>query len=164
MRNRVGNKDQTVRQISSFRVALVALCIVALPAAADQTSDRERQTTRQAIQCEGYFAGEAFARTELFFGLSKPDGSVVTKDEFQMFLDKEITPRFPDGLTVLMGRGQYRTQSGNIIAEESVIVILLYPFGGEEKRQSIEAIREAYKRAFQQESVLRSDSITCVAF
>jgi len=45
----------------------------------------------------------AFARTELFFGSAKPDGSAVTEEEFSTFLDQVITPRFPDGLTLLTG-------------------------------------------------------------
>jgi hypothetical protein len=42
-------------------------------------------------------------RTELYFGSGKPDGSSVTEKEFRAFVDKEVTPRFPDGLTLLMG-------------------------------------------------------------
>jgi hypothetical protein len=104
------------------------------------------------------FIGELFARTELFFGSAKPDGSEVTMEEFQQFLDDEITPRFPDGLTLLMGLGQFRGSSGVIIQERSMLLILLYPV--EVRRDSsvkIEEIREAYKKLFQQESVLRAD-------
>jgi hypothetical protein len=104
------------------------------------------------------FAGEQFARTELFFGSAKPDGSEVTTEEFQQFLDDEITPRFPDGLTLLIGLGQFRGSSGVIIQERSMLLILLYP--AETRRDSsvkIEEIREVYKKLFQQESVLRSD-------
>ena len=104
------------------------------------------------------FTGEQFARTELFFGSAKPDGSEVTTEEFQQFVDDEITPRFPDGLTLLMGLGQFRGSSGVIIQERSMLLILLYPV---ETRQDssvkIEQIREAYKQLFQQESVLRAD-------
>jgi hypothetical protein len=104
------------------------------------------------------FTGERFARTELFFGSAKPDGSEVTTEEFQQFVDDEITPRFPDGLTLLMGLGQFRGSSGVIVQERSMLLILLYPV---ETRQDssvkIEQIREAYKQLFQQESVLRAD-------
>jgi hypothetical protein len=104
------------------------------------------------------FIGEQFARTELFFGSAKSDGSEVTTEEFQQFLDDEITPRFPDGLTLLMGLGQFRGSSGVIIQERSMLLILLYP--AETRQDSsvkIEEIREAYKKLFQQESVLRAD-------
>ena len=104
------------------------------------------------------FTGERFARTELFFGSAKPDGSAVTMQEFQQFLDEEITPRFPEGLTLLVGLGQFRNSNGVIIQERSMLLILLYPV--ETRRDSsvkIEQIREAYKEHFQQESVLRAD-------
>ena len=104
------------------------------------------------------FIGERFARTELFFGSAKPHGSEVTTEAFQRFLDDEITPRFPDGLTLFMGLGQFRGSSGVIIQERSMLLILLYPaetLG--DSSVKIEQIREAYKKLFQQESVLRAD-------
>jgi hypothetical protein len=104
------------------------------------------------------FPADLFARTELFFGSLKPDGSMVSEDEFLSFLDEHITPRFPNGLTLLTGLGQFLTSQGVIIQEQSRLLILLYPV--EERRASsenVEEIRAAYKRAFAQESVLRAD-------
>jgi hypothetical protein len=104
------------------------------------------------------FIGERFARTELFFGSAKPDGFEVTAEEFQRFLDDEITPRFPDGLTLFMGLGQFRGSSGVIIQERSMLLILLYPVETlGDSSVKIEQIREAYKKLFQQGSVLRAD-------
>ena len=104
------------------------------------------------------FLGERFARTELFFGSKKPDGSEVTNEEFTLFLNEVITPRFPDGLTLLDGRGQFLNAQGKIVKERSWLLILLYPV---EARQDssikIEEIRKLYKQCFQQESVLRVD-------
>ena len=98
-----------------------------------------------------------FARTELFFGTAKPDG-VVTDEEFSEFLDRIITPRFPDGLTLLKGDGQFRGEDGVIVKEESFVLILLYPLEDfRESSRKINAIRERYKDEFQQESVLRVD-------
>ena len=102
--------------------------------------------------------GDPFIRTELFFGTEKPDGSEVTAKEWKKFLNNEITPRFPDGLTVLTGSGQFRDSSGEIIKETSRVLILLYPVETQaESSVMIEQIREAYKQAFQQQSVLRAD-------
>ncbi|HEY7545760.1 MAG TPA: DUF3574 domain-containing protein [Blastocatellia bacterium] len=102
--------------------------------------------------------GDPFIRTELFFGTQKPDGSEVTSKEWKKFLNNEITPRFPDGLTVLTGSGQFRNSTGEIIKETSRVLILLYPVGAQmESSFKIEQIREAYKQMFQQESVLRAD-------
>jgi hypothetical protein len=115
--------------------------------------------------CAG--GAELFMRTELFFGSARPDGSAVTEAQFQQFLDQEITPRFPDGLTLLTGLGQYRGSSGVIQRERSMLLILLYPqeFGADSGAK-IEQIRTAYKQAFQQESVLRADdrAAQCISF
>ena len=98
-----------------------------------------------------------FARTELFFGTAKPDG-VVTEEEFLAFLDAEVTPRFPDGLTLLRGDGQFRGEDGVIVKEQSFVLILLYPLEGfRESNGKIDSIRQLYKAMFQQESVLRVD-------
>src|SRR5262245_45064130 len=100
-----------------------------------------------------------FVRTELFFGADKPDGSEISKEEFRRFLKEEITRRFPDGLTVLTGTGQFRdAENDRIIREKSMVLILLYPLDKqEESHEKIEQIRKAYKERFKQQSVLRVD-------
>jgi hypothetical protein len=108
--------------------------------------------------------GETWRRTELYFGASKSDGSTVTRQEFEDFVDEIVTPRFPDGLTLLAGDGQWRDSTGTIIEEESNVLILLYPLDDREANSEIEQIREAYKDAFQQESVLRVDDYSRVSF
>ena len=45
-------------------------------------------------------------RTTLYFGLSRPKGS-VSELEWQVFLRDEVTRRFPDGLTVWQAEGQW---------------------------------------------------------
>lgn len=101
---------------------------------------------------------EPWVRTELFFGTAKPDGSAVSDAEWEAFVDKEITPRFPDGLTVINGDGQWQGEDDVIVEERSKIVILLYPREAiDESNAEIEDIRAAYERQFQQESVLRAD-------
>ena len=105
----------------------------------------------------GRFDGEKFARTELFFGTAKPVG-VVSEGEFADFLEDEITPRFPEGLTVVSALGQFLSSSGALIQENSKVVILLYPANLRKvNNQKIEEIRNLYKATFQQEAVLRAD-------
>lgn len=97
-------------------------------------------------------------RTELYFGMDKPDGSAVTEAEWAQFLADEVTPRFPSGFTVIEALGQYQGGDKKIVKEKSRVLILL----SEKKDRKpnnvkIEAIRAAYKKAFQQESVMRLD-------
>ena len=108
-----------------------------------------------------------FVRTELFFGARKPDGSEVSETEWEAFLDNVITPEFPEGLTVLTGKGQFRGSDGITIEEKGAVLILLYPSRARKaSNQKIQKIRTAYRRAFQQESVLRVDypAPVCVSF
>lgn len=113
--------------------------------------------------CEQVIDGEIFARTELLFGLSRANGPEISETEFQDFIDTEVTPRFPDGLTLLSGNGQFRDSTGTIIQEGSKLLILLYPFN--KKRSAlVDEVREEYKTAFQQQSVLRVDEHSCVSF
>jgi len=134
-------------------------------ACAQELSNRQTPFTSfgQYFFCKHALNGQIYSRTELFFGLEKPNGSAVTADEFQYFVDTEVTPRFPDGLTLLTGQGQYKNFSGDIVDEGLKLLILFYPFS-RESSQAIDEIRDAYKNAFQQESVLRVDEQTCISF
>jgi hypothetical protein len=104
------------------------------------------------------YAPDRYYRTELYFGLAKPDGSEVTAEEWAQFLADEVTPRFPAGFTVIEALGQYQRDDKRIVKEKSRVLILLY-----EKKDrkgitvKIEEIRAAYKKAFLQESVMRLD-------
>ena len=108
--------------------------------------------------------GEIWKRTELFFGTGKPDGTEVTDKEFAAFSDREITPAFPDGFTRLDGTGQWRGGSGAIVREHTHVIVLLYPFADGAAEREIEEIRAGYRKQFEQESVLRSDSVERVSF
>ncbi|MGH9754132.1 MAG: DUF3574 domain-containing protein [Blastocatellia bacterium] len=104
------------------------------------------------------FEASPFIRTELYFGRNKPNGGEVSQKEFDDFLSGFVTERFPDGLTVLKGKGQFLNSSGEVERERSVVLILLYPTSARnEKSVKIEEIREEYKTRFQQQSVLRVD-------
>lgn len=101
---------------------------------------------------------EPWIRTELFFGMSRPDGGKISGSEWESFLDTEITPRFPEGLTVLSGSGQWQDENQQIVEEPSKLLILLYPREAiPESHKDIEEIRAAYEQRFQQDSVLRAD-------
>lgn len=110
--------------------------------------------------------GEAYRETRLLFGTERPDGGpAVTDQQFMAFVDRVVTPRFPDGLTVQDGRGQWRDKNGTIERERSYELILLYPATEAKLRDpGIEQVREAYKKAYAQESVGRLDEATRADF
>jgi hypothetical protein len=116
-------------------------------ASAQDNADRQKR-----------FEASPFIRTELYFGRNKSDGTEVSRKEFNGFLSGFVTERFPDGLTVLNGRGQFLNSRGEVERERSVVLILLYPTSARnEKHIKIEEIREEYKKRFLQQSVLRVD-------
>jgi hypothetical protein len=104
------------------------------------------------------FPAELFTRTELFFGSLRSDKPPVSEEDFLGFLNETITPLFPNGLTLLTGLGQFLNTQGVVQQEQSWLLILLYPVGERgDNNGKVEIIREEYKQAFDQESVLRAD-------
>ena len=90
--------------------------------------------------------------------MNRKGGSNVSDEEFQEFLSEFVTPRFPNGLTFLDARGQWRENDSTITREPTKVLILFYP--SKERREAsrkIEEIRVEYKRRFSQQSVLRVD-------
>ncbi|MCD6033752.1 MAG: hypothetical protein K0S78_5938 [Thermomicrobiales bacterium] len=110
---------------------------------------------------------EPWVRGELYFGTTKDDGTAYSEAEWDAFLDTEITPRFPAGLTVLTGLGQWQSAGETEITQErSQVLIILYPLeSAAESSALLEEIRDAYETQFNQESVLRVDvSPVCTSF
>ena len=106
---------------------------------------------------------ERFVEHRLFFGRSQGEVEVVTDAAWRAFLADEITPRFPDGLTVFTAAGQWRDASGTMVRERTKVVLILTKSDDAGMQRTVE-IAEAYKRAFGQESVLRVIAEVCAAF
>lgn len=108
--------------------------------------------------------GDLMAETTLYFGMSRPHGPDITDKEWQAFVDKEVTPRFRDGLTVFNGKGQWLGADGKVAKESSHALMLIHSINDAESEKSIEALRTIYKAQFAQESVMRVETNTCVSF
>src|SRR5215218_5324950 len=78
------------------------------------------------IALTGCRAPPAFERTELFFGLNRAGADVISENEWRAFVDDVVTPRFPDGLTIVNASGQWRNPSWAIESEPARILILLH--------------------------------------
>ncbi|HVZ68639.1 MAG TPA: DUF3574 domain-containing protein [Rhizomicrobium sp.] len=100
-------------------------------------------------------------RVELLFGAATNDGTLIDAIEWKDFLDREVTPRFPAGLTAYEAYGQWQGSDGRIERGPSRALLIWYD-GDASTR--IDAIREAYKKRFAQESVMRVDGADCVSF
>ena len=100
-------------------------------------------------------------RTTLYFGLARPKGA-VTELEWQIFLRDEVTRRFPSGLTVWEAEGQWRTPAGSIDHEQSKVLLLVHPDTAA-AQQSVLAVIDAYRKTFEQQSVLWESARVCGA-
>ena len=107
-------------------------------------------------------APSAWVRSELYFGAARPGGDTVSADEFREFTEKEVLRRFPAGFTLLEGRGQWQGDGGPV-SEKSRVLVVLHPRSAEAEA-FLESLREAYKKQFSQESVLRVDQDAAVSF
>lgn len=93
-----------------------------------------------------------YTEDTLYFGTNTPNGRVSHSD-WDKFMAREITPRLP-GFTEWFGLGHWKGKE-----ERTHIVKILHDRGNEpESEKAIAEIVEAYKRIFQQESVLRTSS------
>ena len=114
-----------------------------------------------SVTMECGVSSAAQIRTTLYFGLSRPKGS-VSELEWQIFLRDEVTRRFPDGLTVWQAEGQWLTPTGSIDREQSKVLLLVHGDTAA-ARQSVQAVIQAYRKSFDQQSVLWESSRVCVA-
>jgi hypothetical protein len=102
--------------------------------------------------------------TELMFGRNIGGRLGVTEARWKRFLESEIVPRFPNGLTVIDAAGQWREpKTGRLIREPSKMVIVLAP-QDEVLKDKLDAIVDAYKRRFRQDSVGAVVRNVCVSF
>jgi hypothetical protein len=107
-----------------------------------------------------------WTRTELYFGLGPADhpDQGVSESQWRDFLDREVTPRFPAGLSVEDIYGQWLGK-GKSEPERlrSKVLIILYGNTAENKAK-IDAIRSAWKRKTGDQSVLRVTQPADVSF
>jgi hypothetical protein len=109
--------------------------------------------------------------TKLYFGLGPADvpEKGVSEAKWREFLDQEVTPRFPAGLSVIDVYGQWlskpaqTTPDAKPIRIRSKLLIIDYP-DTPENDAKIEAIRVAWKKRTGDQSVLRVTQPAAVSF
>lgn len=98
--------------------------------------------------------------TTLYFGLDLPDGGTVSEEQWSGFLADVVTPRFPDGFTVLDAYGQWRDPEladAPVIREETRIIIIVHPETSAAEG-GIGEIKSFYKTSFGQKSVFHTQT------
>jgi hypothetical protein len=109
-------------------------------------------------------SSQRMIETNLYFGLSKPTGGMVTEKEWTDFRDNYISKIFKEGSTVISTAGSwYDPESHKLINEPGYQVSYLYKKAGTISKQ-IDSLRYWYKKLFQQQSVLRVDKKVRASF
>ena len=94
--------------------------------------------------------------TQMFFGTFGSDEKGVSAKDWADFLANEITPRFPDGLTVasVYGQGAGGPPHG-VIAENTKMLIVVHP-DTSEAAEKLGELKKAYKERFGQTGVFHT--------
>ncbi|HWL54305.1 MAG TPA: DUF3574 domain-containing protein [Chthoniobacteraceae bacterium] len=124
--------------LSTVRLLMLAIVLAVLPACSTTGTGSPRGK---------------MVMSELYFGLSKPSGGTVSPREWEHFVEHEIAPRFPDGLTLIDGTGRWRTQNGVTVRENTKILRIVHPATADQHAR-IDALRKRYMELFGQELVL----------
>jgi hypothetical protein len=118
------------------------------------------QTQAQEIVCHDPL--KPMLRAELFFGRNIGGKLGVSEPAWARFLTRELTPLFPDGLTVIDGKGQWR--DGGMIVREPSKVVIVVTADDAAAREHIAAAAAAYIKRFDQRSVGIVTRPVCAAF
>jgi len=143
---------------------LVAVAGCAHPSSSTTPSTATAPTLSGDPAHPGHTAG--WVDTRLYFGLGPADHPEqgISEAQWREFLDREVTPRFPDGLSVADLYGQWQSK-GQSAPERlrSKVLIIDYP-DTPENRDKIEAIRAAWKAKTHDQSVMRVTQPADVSF
>jgi hypothetical protein len=105
-----------------------------------------------ASPCAG-MPGDPSVTVQLLFGRSIKGGGEVDAAQWRAFLATSVTPRFPDGLTVLEGTGQWRQRATGRVVSENSTVVEIVTTAAPDTWTKLDAVRADYKARFAQESV-----------
>ena len=106
-------------------------------------------------------AGQEHVRTARLFLGRAGAGALVEATDLQRFIDQEVTPRFPDGVTVLDGGAQW-TGTENLLAQQARKVVLIVLPGRGDVRGRVAAVRAAYRSRFKADPAVVLTPPACV--
>ena len=103
-------------------------------------------------------------RAELYFGRNIGGRVGISERQWARFLAREITPRFPDGLTVLDARGQWRDPARRVPVHEPTKLVIIVAADDADTRRRLAEVAASYKKRFSQRSILLVLNPVCAAF
>ncbi len=106
----------------------------------------------------------SMVEVELLFGRNIGGRFGVTEAKWRAFLAREVTPRFPDGLTVFEAAGQWRDEKSKALIRERSKTVRIITAADAKADDKIDAIAAAYIKQFKQDSVGIVRRPACVYF
>ncbi len=104
-------------------------------------------------------AASCSLRSELYFGQKAAGGLLFSAQQWNDFVNTNITPHFPAGFTILDAQGSWRNAAGQMESEPVKVLVVLLPCSSAPAvDQKLQALASDYLRDFHQEAVLRDDS------
>ena len=147
-----------IKRLYFVRFPFVLVAILAAVLALAACADIEVSTSECAD------GGELWHEYRLFMGRGSGGAEVVSDEDWATFLADTITPRFPDGLSVIDVAGQGTTADGDLERERTKMLLVLVPPTDETALNRMNEIGAEYKQRFTQDAVLRVVAPACVAF
>jgi hypothetical protein len=95
--------------------------------------------------------------TSLYFGQSKPDGSMITEKEWNSFKENYISIVFKEGSSVFNATGNWMDTTTKRLMTEPTYVVTYYYKKSPAVSKQIDSLKYRYMKLFQQQSVLRVD-------
>ena len=143
-----------------FVLAAVLAAAFSLLTLVAATTDSHAQTGEPS--CHGNQQPRKVA--ELLFGRDIGHRIGVDENDWARFVEHELVPRFPDGLTISDTIGQWRSRTGGVIVREPGKRVEIVLPGNADDEARLDAAVTAYKHTFQQRSVIIIEHSACVAF
>jgi len=112
----------------------------------------------------GHAAG--WVDTKLYFGLGPADhpDQGVSETEWRDFLDREVTPRFPGGLSVVDVYGRWQGKNETAPERLRSKLLIVVHLNTSENRAKIDALCSAWKQRTGDQSVLEVTEPADVSF
>jgi hypothetical protein len=130
---------------------------------------------RRWLACAAWIAGLSGAASAQTLSCTPPQKPVLDVEfllgrgkasdaHWRQFLAREVTPRFPDGLTVYEATGQWRDPQRKVVVRERSRVLRIIITADELANDKIAAVAAVYKKQFAQKSVGIVTRPACASF
>ena len=150
-----------LKQLKHGRAAVRALNRFALPIVGSALLMLAGCASGPRELASGCVASSEKPTAELLFGRVADGATSVSEQEFRRFISREVSPRFPDGLTVVNANGRWTPPTGAEVGRQPKLVMIVL-HGAADDQAKLAAIRAAYLAQYHQQSVLLPTGPGCV--